>query len=262
MLDARRFHLEGADPVAGGDDHVVGTAGVPDVSVLVELCGVLRVEPVAAEYLLGVLGPVPVADGVVRVRARAQTDLAALTRWKRLLVLVEDGHVPARHRAAHGTLSHLDGREVAAQRVALREAVVVEDREPVLLSEPADDLRVERLACRAHVPEALHRKALSGIGYASHRPQRGGSGEHALHAAFREEAELLLGVEAALARVYERGGSIPPGAEQGTDAGSPRPLTHAVEQLAVLHVVAELELLVTQQIAVRVQDALGQPCGA
>ena len=44
--------------------------------------------------------------------------------------------------------------------------------------------------------------------------------------------------------------------------GGPGPLARAVEELAVAHVVAELELLVREQVAVRVQDALGDAGGA
>ena len=46
-----RLDLERADPVTGGDDHVVGAALVPEVAVLVLDGGVLRVEPLAAEHL-------------------------------------------------------------------------------------------------------------------------------------------------------------------------------------------------------------------
>jgi len=75
----------------------------------------------------------------------------------------------------------------------------------------------------------------------------------------RELVQLLLGVEAALARVDELHRAIAPGAEQRADARRPRPLTRAVEQLALADVVAELEFLVGQQVAVGVQDALGLP---
>jgi hypothetical protein len=78
VLDAGGLDLERPDPVAGGDDHVVGAARVPVVAVLVRDGGVLGVEPLAAERLLGRLVVVPVAERVVRVRARAQADLAAL----------------------------------------------------------------------------------------------------------------------------------------------------------------------------------------
>src|SRR5215203_5422743 len=119
MLHAGRLDLERADPVARGDDHVVGAARVPDVAVLVELRSIVRVEPLAAEDLVGVLRPVPVPDRVVRVRARAQADLAALAGRQRLLIRVEDLHVPARHRPAHRALAYLYRREVAAQGIAL-----------------------------------------------------------------------------------------------------------------------------------------------
>ena len=122
----RGLDLERADPVAGRDDHVVGAALVPDVAVLVERGGVLGVEPVAAERLLGVLRVVPVADRIVRVRARAQADLAALALRQRLLVLVEDLHVPARHRLAHRALADVHERVVGDERIGLREPVVVE----------------------------------------------------------------------------------------------------------------------------------------
>ena len=155
VLEARRLDLERADPVAGGDDHVVGAAGVPDVAVLVHDRGVLRVEPVAAEGLLRRLVLLPVAERVVGVRAGAQADLAALALLHRPLVLVEDLDVPARHRAAHRALADVHPREVAAQRIALGQAVVVEDGEPVLLAEPADRLGVQRLARAADAAEPL-----------------------------------------------------------------------------------------------------------
>ena len=66
-------------------------------------------------------------------------------------------------------------------------------------------------------------------------------------------------VEPALALVDELDGAEAPRPEQRRDARRPRPLAHAVEALAVLDVVAVDELLVREQVAVRVDDALGQP---
>ena len=66
-------------------------------------------------------------------------------------------------------------------------------------------------------------------------------------------------VEAALALVDALHRAEPPRAEQRRDAGRPRPLAHAVEALAVAHVVAVVELDVREQVAVRVDDALRQP---
>src|SRR4051794_8414391 len=101
MLDAGGLHLERADAIAGGDDDVVGAAGVPDVAVLVLRRGVLGVEPLAAEGLARRLLVVPVAERVVRVAARAQADLAPLAAGDLVLVLVEDADVPAGHRETH-----------------------------------------------------------------------------------------------------------------------------------------------------------------
>src|SRR5947209_9276573 len=101
MLQTGRLDLERTDPVPGRDDHVVGPALVPVIAVLVGPGGVLGVEPVAAERLLGVLGrPVPVAEWVMGVRPRTKADLAALAGRDGPLVLIQDRHLPARHGLA------------------------------------------------------------------------------------------------------------------------------------------------------------------
>ena len=66
-------------------------------------------------------------------------------------------------------------------------------------------------------------------------------------------------VEAALAPVDALQRPEPPGAEQRRDPGRPRPLAHPVEALAVLHLVAVEELLVGEDVAVRVDDPLREP---
>src|SRR4051794_4281039 len=261
VLDARRLDLERPDPIAGRDDHVVGAPRVPVVAVLVGLGGVLAVKPLAAEGLLARLGVVPVAERIVRVGAGAQADLAALARRDRLFVLVEDRHVPAGHRFAHRTLAHLHERVVGAQRIRLGQPVVVEHGDSVLLAEPADRLRVEWLAGRAHDPELL-REAAAGVLDGHHRAHRRRRREHVRDAALGEHRELLLGVEAALALEDELRRAKAPRAQQRRDARRPRPLPHAMEELAVAHVVAVDELLVPEQVPVGVQDALRQPGGA
>src|SRR3954471_3438434 len=155
MLDAGRLDLERADPVTGRDDHVIGPAGVPEVAVLVALGRVLGVEPVAAEGLPRRLGVVPVAERIVRVAARPQADLPPLADPYRVLVLVEDLHVPARHRLSHRAFANLHEGKVPAQRIRLAEAVEVENGDAVLVPEPADRLRVQRLAGRAGDSEPL-----------------------------------------------------------------------------------------------------------
>src|SRR6266540_6501808 len=74
MLEAHGLDLERADPVTGRDDHVVGAAFVPDVPVIVLASRVLRVEPLAAEHLVALARPVPVAEREVRVRAGPEAD--------------------------------------------------------------------------------------------------------------------------------------------------------------------------------------------
>src|SRR4051794_34349617 len=135
MLDTGRLDLERPDAIAGGDDHVVAAAGVPHVAVLVHESGVLAVEPLAAERLTRLVLVPPVAERVVRVRARAETDLTALAARHLLLVLVEDPDVPPGHRPSHRALADLHPREVRAQRIRLGQAVVVENGETVFVSE-------------------------------------------------------------------------------------------------------------------------------
>src|SRR3712207_9199110 len=62
----------------------------------------------------------------------------------------------------------------------------------------------------------------------------------------REHVELLVRVEAALALVDDLERAEAPGPEQRRDPGRPRPLAHAVEALAVAHLVAVDELLVAE----------------
>ena len=204
------------------------------------------------------VGTVPVAERVVRVRARPQADLAALALRDRPLVLVEDRHLPAGHRLAHRALADLHEREVRAQRIGLGEPVVVEHGDAVLVAEPADRLRVQRLAGRADDPELL-RVAGPGVGDRHHRADRGRRPEHVGDPVAGEEVELLVRIEAALALVDGLHRAVAPRPEQRRDPGRPCPLAHAVEQLAVLDVVAVDELLVGEDVAVGVEDALGQP---
>ena len=71
-----------------------------------------------------------------------------------------------------------------------------------------------------------------------------------------EEVELVGGHEAGLALEHVLDRAQPPRAEQRRDAGRPGPFAHAVEALAVADVVAVDELLVGEDVAVGVDDAL------
>ena len=103
-------------------------------------------EPLAVECLACRLVVSPVAERVVRIRARAQADLTPFPAWHLVFVLVENVHVPAGHGPAHRSLAHLQPRVVRDEWIRLGEAVVVEHRHPILVAEPADRLRVQRLA--------------------------------------------------------------------------------------------------------------------
>src|SRR4051812_49665112 len=83
---------------------------------------------------------------------------------------------------------------VGDQRIGLGQPVVVEHGEAVLLAEPADRLRVRRLARAAHDPELL-RVAGSRIRDGHHRAHRGRRREHVRGAVLGEHGELLVRVE-------------------------------------------------------------------
>ena len=197
MLEAGALHLEGADAVPGGDDHVVGPSDVPVVTVLILYGRVLGVEPLAAERLDACVLVAPVAERIVRVRARAQADLASLPLRDGPLVLVEDLDVPAGEGLAHRAFAHLEEGIVPDERVRLGEPVEVEDGEPVLRTEPADRFGIQRLPGRADAAEPL-RIARPCVFDRHHRAHRRRCREHVCDLVPAEEVELLRRVEAGL----------------------------------------------------------------
>ena len=116
---------------------------------------------------------------------------------------------------------------------------------------------IQRLARGAHAAEAL-RIARAGVLDRHHRAHRRRGREDVRHLVAAEEVELLVRVEAALTLVDALHGAETPGPEERRDAGGPGPLAHPVESLAVLHLVAVDELLVGEDVAMRVDDALRQ----
>src|SRR6185369_1208998 len=111
----------------------------------------------------------------------------------------------------------------------------------VLLPEPADRLRVERLAGRANTAENL-RVTAAGVLDRHHRAHRRGGREHVRDPVTAEEVELLARIEAALPAIHALHRPEPPRPEQRRDPGRPRPLAHPVEALTVLDLVAVDEL--------------------
>ena len=145
----------------------------------------------------------------------------------------------------------------AHERIGLGQPVVVEHGEPVLLAEPADRLGVERLARRAHDAELLRERSPASPSAIIARIAVGvvktfvTSWRQRKSSCWRGRSRPCAGTRTA--------GAVAPRAEQRRDAGGPGPLAHAVEALAVLHVVAVDELLVGEDVAMGVHDALGQP---
>src|SRR5205823_9060656 len=107
----------------------------------------------------------------------------------------------------------------------------------------------------------LLRVARAGVGYRHHRPDRGGGREDVPHAVAREEVELLVRLKSRLPLVYALDRPHPPRPQQRADTSRPRPLAHAVEELALADVVAVAELLVGEYVAVGMDDALGHARG-
>ena len=89
-----------------------------------------------------------------------------------------------------------------------------------------------------------------------HGPHRRRRREHVRDLVAAEEVELLVRVEPALALIDALNGAQSPRAQQRRDARRPCPLAHAVEALSVLDLVAVGELLVRQEVAVGMDDAL------
>ena len=144
----------------------------------------------------------------------------------------------------------------AHERIGLGQAVEVEHREPVLLAEPADRLGVERLAGAEQTIRNFCGIALPASPMAIIARIAVGRREDVRDLVAAEEVELLGRVEAALALEDALQRAEPPRPEQRRDARGPGPLAHAVEALAVLDVVAVDELLVGEDVAVGVDDAL------
>src|SRR5262249_35890036 len=160
----------------------------------------------------------------------------------RLLVLIEDLDVPAGHRQPHRSFADVEKRVVRDERVRLGEAVVVEHRDAVLLAEPPDRLRVERLAGRADATELLR---VAPAGDRPHRSHRSRRREDVRHLMTAEEVELPVRIEPGLAPVDALERAQAPRPEERCDACRPRPFPHPLEALAVLDLVAVDELLVS-----------------
>ena len=185
--DERGLDLERADPVAGGDDHVVEPALEVEVAVVV-----------AADAVAGLPGPgrrglaAEVADEERRHGRGVGDELA-----------VEHVERHARQRAAHRARPRLLAERHAGELAGLGLAVAVADPQPGGLVPGAQHLGVQRLAGG---DEPAQR---------GNAPQRRPLGDHAVlgrrHAErvdllAREDLEPLVGIEA---RVVQQRGRAP-----------------------------------------------------
>lgn len=135
-----------------------------------------------------------------------------LVRGDLVVVLVEDPDVPAGHRPSHRSFADFHPGEVPDERIRLGQPVVVEHRYSVLLPEPPNRFRIERLTGRADSAEPA-RVAGAGVGNGHHRAHRGRGREDVRDLVPREEVELLVRVEAAFTLVDALNGTEPPGPE-------------------------------------------------
>src|SRR5438445_7985413 len=103
VLDQRALDLEGPDPVAGGDDHVVGAADEPERAVTVDVGAVAGHVPVAPLADLGRRGFAPVLseqpDGPLGLKPHG--DVALRVGAQRLPFLVDHRNSHAGRRLAH-----------------------------------------------------------------------------------------------------------------------------------------------------------------
>ena len=244
----RGLHLERADPVAGGDDHVVRAALEVEEPVRVGVDAVAGVPRPAGR--LGRLGGAgaEIAQEEGRVGGRVEHELAVQH------VQPDAGQRPA-HRARPGRVAERHARELPG----LRLAVAVADPQAGRVVPGAQHARVERLA-RRHQPAQARRAA-----------RRGPLGDHAVlrrrhaqdgDALARDEVEPLVRVEARV--VQERGGAAQPrGDERVARRLRPAGRRRAPDQIARPRVEPVLGLqLLAREVALAVQRGLRLARGA
>ena len=143
------LNLKGPDAVAGGLDHVVRPAHVPQVSILVLPRHVPGVVEAVVPHALGLL-LVPEIAGEQAAGSlallRPDADLPVLAGGRRLAVGVYQHQVVAGDGLAHGADLLLVANEVADAQGGLRLAEALVDLEPRLGLKLAEDLRVQGLA--------------------------------------------------------------------------------------------------------------------
>ena len=147
------FDLEGPDAVAGGLDHVVGAADIPEVAVLIPPGHVAGVVHAVVPHRVGGLLVAVVAgeQAAGDLLVGADADLAGLAGLDLVAVGIQQVHVEQRAGLAHG--AHLGGGagEVAQHQRGLRLAEGLHDGQAGVLLEDVEHLGVQRFARGAGV---------------------------------------------------------------------------------------------------------------
>src|SRR5262249_49580333 len=100
MLHQRVLDLRGADAIAGGRDHIVLAADIPEIAVLILHAEIAGQEEIADIFLPRRLRIAPVFDHRGRTWSPHADDAARAARLL-LALLIDDAHIEARRRLAH-----------------------------------------------------------------------------------------------------------------------------------------------------------------
>src|SRR5690349_19533247 len=104
MFDQRRLNFDRRDPLARNTEHVVGTPGIPEVSVFIGPVLIAGMKPLATHSLRAQLGPIPIA----RRRAFAvYQQIAGHTLPDVPPFLIHDPELVARDRLTRAAGPHL-----------------------------------------------------------------------------------------------------------------------------------------------------------
>ena len=195
VLKQLAFDLERPDAVAGRLDDVVVSANVPEVTVLVDPCGVAGVIPAVVNRVRRLFRVAVVFHHDARgARLHADADLARLAGVAARTVVALNLDVVERHGLAHRAGTRRRVLEVGDGERRLRLAEALVDREPRVLFPEVEQIGVERLACRRRV---LKRREVIGVEVLRHhKTVHRRRAAHRRDLVLRDKREDLARVEA------------------------------------------------------------------
>src|SRR5580704_17129312 len=156
MMQNGAFDFERPDAISGALDDIVGAALEPEISSLVTAREIARGYPPMAEKLARSLRILPIAQRVIALFARALRQIPRFPGRQLKPIVIDDGHLKARHRQAHGAGLYFDVErvEIAERQPVLARSEMILRREAECLLEVADDFGIERLAATADAAQA------------------------------------------------------------------------------------------------------------